>query len=63
MKSSFFSGKTKSMTAKNNRKQIVTIILIGIKITTKKKKVRQVKYVSMRNIGRLESNKFSPKES
>gem|GEM_PF-6711869 len=51
------------MTAKNNRKQIVTIILIGIKITTKKKKVRQVKYVSMRNIGRLESNKFSPKES
>ncbi|SKC09346.1 hypothetical protein SAMN05660477_02960 [Soonwooa buanensis] len=37
IKSSFFSGKTNNITAKNNRKQIVTNRLIGTKIIMRKK--------------------------
>ncbi len=37
IKSSFFSGKTNNITAKNKRKQIVTNRLMGSKIMIKKK--------------------------
>ena len=56
IKSSFFSGKTNNITAKNKRKQIVTNRLMGTKIMFKKKSIRHVKHLSTRNKGLLESN-------